>query len=217
MSHLACTILILCLGLPGTSARAETQAQPAETEVSKFSVEGEVLIYDSEVDVENDEISTPDVNGLLRALRTNEDVTTLRLTSGGGSVWAAKEMARIVIDFELDTLVDGECSSSCVRIFLAGTGRAMNRGSKIGFHSRHWSPDSIQKYYEKWREDEGWETPFEFASWVYRDTYSEAYEDITWSIARGVQADFAVEIHAPRNVMWFPTRAELRAGGVLRD
>ncbi|MEZ5715291.1 MAG: hypothetical protein R3D85_09050 [Paracoccaceae bacterium] len=227
MTYLACPLLLICVGLPAFPAGAEqalaqpelaeeTEAEDSQDAARKFTVDGTTLIYDTETDAAL-EISNGDVDALRDLLRDNDGITTLRLNSGGGSVWAAKEMARIAIDFELDTEVDGECSSSCVRIFLGGDRRSMLRGSKIGFHSRSWSAGAVERYYDKWHEDEGWDTPFEFASWIYRDTWAEAYEDLTWSISRGVKAEFAVEMHAPRDTMWFPPRAALHDGGILRE
>jgi len=109
-------------------------------------------------------------------------------------------------------------SSSCVNIFLGGAARRMQRGSKIGFHQRHWPVEAMEAYYESWREEKGWETPFDFASWVYRDTQSETYADLSYMIARGVDAGFAVET---KKVIatdeWFPSRIELVEAGVLRD
>lgn len=212
MMHTGRLLLLLCLALPGPSARAEQ----AGAEPAKFTVSGEALSYDTEASDES-EIANGDVDEMLTLLRANPGITKLRLNSSGGSVWAAKEMARMAIDFELDTLVDGECSSSCVRIFLGGAKRTLARGSKIGFHARHWSPEAAQNYYERWKEDEGWTSPFDFVSWVYRDTYGEAYEEMTWAISRGVEPAFAIEIHAPRESIWFPTRPELRDAGILND
>jgi hypothetical protein len=125
-------------------------------------------------------------------------------------------MARIVQDYELDTLVDGECSSSCVTIFLAGQAREMSRGSKIGFHQRSWSADGTQSYYDRWREDEGWDTPFDFASWVYQDTQSETWKELTFMISRGVDPEFAIETKRMRSGIWFPGRRKLEQAGVLR-
>lgn len=181
-----------------------------------FSVDGATLVYDTEKPT-NDEIDSEDVEILRDTLRANPAITTLRINSGGGGVWAAKEMARIVLDFELDTEVDGECSSSCVRLFLAGKARRMTRGSKIGFHSKTWSARNIESYYDEWREDENWDTPFEFASWMYRDTYAEAYEEMVYTVSRGVDARFAIEMHAPRDTLWFPSRTELTKAGILRE
>ena len=170
MTFLGCSVLIICLGLPvlpGQTARAEEVQEEAQTDdpSDKFQLSGTTLVYDTESRAEIDEITNKDVDALRQLLRDNSEITTLQLNSSGGSVWAAREMARITIDFDLDTVVDGECSSSCVRILLAGQTRQMARGSKIGFHSRHWAPSAIEKYYDDWREDENWDSPFEFASW----------------------------------------------------
>lgn len=183
---------------------------------SKFDVQGSTLIYDTE-DRVNSEIESEDVDLLLNVLRDNEGITVLELNSTGGSVWAGREMARIVVDFGLDTIVNGECSSSCVRIFLAGNNRQMTLGSKIGFHQPRWSAASMESYYEKWREDDGWDTPFEFAEWVFDDTQREFHEDLAYMIDRGVSAEFAVRSKGiPNDDNWFPTRVELTLAGVLR-
>jgi hypothetical protein len=184
---------------------------------SKFTVSGDTLRYDTESDAANSEIEIDDVEALRNFLRVYVDITTLRLNSSGGSVWAGDEMARIVLDYELTTVVDGECSSSCVNVFLAGVSRQMARGSKMGFHSRNWSSGAIENYYDKWAEDEGWGTPFEFSSWIYADTQAETYDDLVYLVERGVDAGFAIKTKAPRISMWFPSRRELRNAGVLTE
>lgn len=191
---------------------------PAEEEPrGKFTVSGDVVTYSTESNGGAGEIEDEDVDDLLAVLKGSPGITKLVLNSGGGSVWAGIEMARITLDFELDTEVTGECSSSCVSIFLAGENRSMTRGSKIGFHSRSWSPEAIESYYQKWREDEDWETPFEFGSWVYRDTQAETYEDLMYILSRGVDAQFAIKTKAPRDSTWYPRRSELRQAGVLTE
>lgn len=186
----------------------------------KFSVQGIVLIYDTEAseDPDENEIQDDDIDRLLEVLRENPNVKTLQLNSEGGSVYASKEMAHIIIDFGLDTLASGSCFSSCVRLFLAGQKRQMTLGSKIGFHQTHWPAQAIRSYYENWSGDEGWDDPFEFASWVYEDTQAEVFEDLTYMIGRGVDAAFAVKTKGIRNDdEWYPSRLELIHAGVLRD
>lgn len=186
----------------------------------KFTLRGETLIYDTETAAPEGEadITTDDVDVMLEMLRANPGIKTLELNSDGGSVWASEEMARFVIDFELDTIVSGECFSSCVTIFLGGKSRKMMLGARIGFHQTSWSPNSTKNYYEKWREDEDWETPFDFASWLYEDTQTEVYEDLTYMIERGVDAAFAIRTKGVRNDDdWYPSRLELVRAGVLRD
>lgn len=191
---------------------AETHAEGAD----KFEIRGETLVYDTET-ARNTEIESDDVEILLEILRDNEALKVLELNSSGGSVWAGQEIARIVLDFGMDTLVHGECASSCVRIFLAGNTRQMTLGSKIGFHQPTWSAANMENYYEQWREQDGWATPFEFSEWVFEDTQREFHEDLTYMISRGVDAEFAVKSKGiPNSDNWFPSRSELTFAGVLR-
>ena len=209
-----CRTILTCVFLPGFAGAAEdVSANP------KFTVDGPVLVYDTEAAVKpaDREIQNDDVDTMLQLLRGNLNVTTVKLNSTGGSVWAGQEIARMVTDYELDTVVEGECSSSCASIFRGGVSRRMERGAKIGFHQRSWSPGSIQSYYENWREDEGWDTPFDFASWVYEDTQSEIHREMLYMMSRGVDPVFAIETKRLRATMWFPTRAELVEAGVLVD
>ncbi|MCH2095496.1 MAG: hypothetical protein MK160_10320 [Rhodobacteraceae bacterium] len=185
----------------------------------KFALDGTTLIYDTDQakDQAQREIEGQDVDAFLAVLSTHSAVKTLQLNSIGGEVWAGNEIARIVIDFELDTVVAGECSSSCVPIFLAGNVRQMTRGSKIGFHQSNWSADGLKKYYDKWRDDENWETAFDFASWLFKDTQSEVFKELTYMISRGVDAEFAIQTKQMRSSMWFPSRRILQQAGVLRS
>lgn len=196
----------------GAASGADTGAAAG----AKFRAEGTVLVYDTEHSGEDGEITPGDIDGLRAALRENSGVATLRLNSAGGSIWAAEDMSRIVTDFDLDTEVDGECSSSCVTIFLGGRARSMTRGSRLGLHSRWWAAEDVQNYYERNKAEEHWDTPFEFGAWIYEDTQAEVYEAISFVVSRGVDPAFAIEMHAPRDSMWYPGRTELEKAGVLR-
>ncbi|GHF36476.1 hypothetical protein [Seohaeicola zhoushanensis] len=192
-------------------------AQPSG---GKFRLDGATLVYDTEAPgpEESGGIVSEDVAVLLQLLRANPGITTLRLNSSGGEVYAAAQIKDIVIDFELDTEVHGDCDSSCVTILLGGTKRAMSRGSRIGFHQVYWSAENIASYYETEREMQGWNTPFDFASWMYLDTQAEVYANLRFLISRGVDPAFAIEtIRDPQSEVWRPSRAELLAGGVLTE
>lgn len=195
------------------------QAVASVSTSGKFSVDGTVLTYDTYAakNEENREIEGDDVDEFIDLLRASPGVTELVLSSTGGNVWAGEEMARIVIDFELDTRVIEECSSACVTVFLGGERRVLDRGGKLGFHRRSWSSGAMRDYYTDWREDEGWQSPFDFASWVYRDTQNEVFEEVEYMMSRGVEASFAIRTKRARTSMWFPSRDELEAGGVLRE
>ncbi|MCE8516754.1 hypothetical protein KBY31_08495 [Ruegeria pomeroyi] len=196
-------------------------AAGAEADDPVFRVAGDTLIYDTTQEHEaggSTDIEVAHIDRLLELLRQNPEIRVLDLNSTGGSLYAGREMARIVLDFDLDTLVSGECFSSCVRIFLAGAGRRMLLGAKIGFHQTTWSPRSVEEYYTANREADGWETPFDFVSWVYEDTQSEVHDDLVYMIDRGVDAGFAVRTKGVRaDDSWYPLRLELTRAGVLRE
>ena len=81
----------------------------------KFKVEGEVLHYNTELAVNeiDREIQEEDAAILLKTLKNNPNIKTIHLTSWGGLISTAVEMADIIIDFELDTHVKEICFSAC--------------------------------------------------------------------------------------------------------
>jgi hypothetical protein len=185
----------------------------------KFRISGPTLIFDTETGMEGGdaEITNSDIANLRRLLEATPGLTELQLNSSGGSVYAGQEIAWIVIDYELDTVVSGECVSACVDVFLAGSRRRMELGSKISFHQRHWSPGAVKRYYDKWRVEEEWETPFDFGSWIYADTQTEVYEHLTYMVERGVDAGFAIKtLRVGAGTEWYPNRRQLTAAGILR-
>ncbi|WP_234417109.1 hypothetical protein [Loktanella sp. Alg231-35] len=198
---------------------ASTIDAEENTTASKFTVDGDTLIYNSQIEIDGRyaEISEEDIDLLAEHLRQNKDISVLQLTSSGGVIWVGADMAQIVLDFELDTLVVDECSSACVTVFLAGARREMTRGSRIGFHQSSWDAQDIQDYYKYWREQSHWHTPWDFAAWLYGDTQHETAEQIAYMLARGVDPEFAVETKKYRPGMWFPSRQELQTAGVLRE
>ena len=210
--------LIACLLLSAAPCAAFADDDKTAEVKGKFTIKGEVVVYDTE-SVEgfpDSEIDYDDHEELLRLLKANPDLTTLELNSHGGRVYGGYRMADIVIDYELKTVVDGVCSSSCVYIFLGGQSREMTGGSRLGFHHRTWDAGDIQGYYDRWREDEGWTTLFDFASWLFVDTQQENYDEMQYYVERGVSASFAIETMKVReDGMWYPRRAQLRDANVL--
>ena len=81
----------------------------------KFKVEGEVLHYNTELAVNEIDrgIQEEDSDKLLKTLKNNPNIKTIHLTSWGGLIGTAVEMADIIIDFELDTHVKEICFSAC--------------------------------------------------------------------------------------------------------
>ncbi|MBY6141052.1 hypothetical protein KUV26_16555 [Leisingera daeponensis] len=168
------------------SAAAAREALP-----QKFSLQGKTLVYDTETDVTDGlaEITEEDVAHLRDILKQSPEISELQLNSVGGSVYAGEEIAGLVLEYGLDTLVDGTCISACVDVFLAGERRRRR-----------------------------WATPFEFGSWIYEDTQREVYEHLSYMVARGVEPGFAIEtLRTDPDGEWYPSRLRLIAAGVLRE
>tara|TARA_B100000886_G_scaffold98898_1_gene65651 strand:+ start:578 stop:1177 length:600 start_codon:yes stop_codon:yes gene_type:complete len=180
----------------------------------KFKVDGEVLHYNTELAVEeiNRNIMDEDVEVLLNTLKDNPNIKIINLTSWGGYISAAVEMADIIIDFELDTHVKEICFSACPLLLIGGEKRTLERGSKIGFHRSYWSSDSMRDFYEdkETRENYGWDNEFVFASWVYDESQEDIYSQFKYYLERGVSPSFVIETMRARSEDgWYPRRKEL--------
>ncbi|WP_264212397.1 hypothetical protein [Leisingera thetidis] len=207
------TTAFLCLALPLAAAAKDGLPQ-------KFSLQGQRLVYDTETDAEGGpaEITDEDIKRLQDILAKNPEISELQLNSIGGSVYAGEEIAGLVLEHGLDTLIDGECISACVDVFLAGSRRRMTLGSRIGFHQRNWPAAAVHKYYRSERKERRWATPFEFGSWIYEDTQREIYDHLSYMVARGVDPGFAIEtLRTDPGGEWYPSRLRLIAAGVLRE
>ncbi|MCG3267049.1 hypothetical protein [Yoonia sp. I 8.24] len=210
--------VVICLGASGP-VMAQKLPVSDDAPIGKFFVDGTTLVYNTN-NVPPDqyaEMDSTDVEGFSDILAEHPNTKLLRLTSTGGSVWAGEQMARIAMDYRLDTRVSGECSSACVTLFLAGESREMDRGSAIGFHQNAWNADGLREYYKYWHLDENWDNPFDFGQWLYRDVQTEMHNQLSYLVARGVDPVFAIETKRERSNMWYPTRRQLEEAGVLRD
>ena len=186
----------------------------------KFSIVGDTLIYDTSKasDEALAEINWEDSDILAQMLLENPDIKTLQLNSFGGLIEAAVYMSDIIIDYELDTHIVGECISSCAILFIAGEKRTIQRGSWLGFHQSSLDKVSIKDYYENNKEEFGWENAFEYSSWIYKDTQKQIFRDMEYLLERGVEPLFAIKtMKADSKDMWYPRRKELEAAGVIRE
>jgi len=183
----------------------------------KFKLDGETLFYDTDsAPPGQDEINLQDVETLVFLLRQQQQIEVLHLNSAGGLIEAAREMADIIIDFELDTRVTDECASACVTLFLAGESRQLDRGGRLGFHRSSWDAASMEEYYKDARADIGWDSLYEFASWSYEEAQKDVLSEMEYLLERGVDPEFAIKTLRAENAdMWFPRRRELTLAGVL--
>ena len=183
----------------------------------KFKLDGKILFYDTDsAPPGQDEINWQDVATLVFLLRQQQQIEVLHLNSAGGLIEAAREMADIIIDFELDTRVTDECASACVTLFLAGGSRQLDRGGRLGFHRISWDAASMEEYYKDARADIGWDSLYEFASWSYEEAQKDVLSEMEYLLERGVDPEFAIKTLRAENAdMWFPRRLELTLAGVL--
>tara|TARA_B100001057_G_C22721131_1_gene899739 strand:- start:296 stop:919 length:624 start_codon:yes stop_codon:yes gene_type:complete len=187
---------------------------------NKLHVEGATLHYNTDLATNetNAEINWEDAELIHEILLNDPNIKIIQLNSSGGLVEASQYISDLVIDFELDSIVSGECSSACVDIFLAGNKRVLERGSWLGFHKGSWASDNIENYYEDNKVNEGWNNAFEFSSWLYEDTQKEILKQMKYMIERGVEASFIIEtLQADSEGMWYPRRKQLEAAGVIKD
>ena len=185
--------------------------------IDKFTIDQSKLIYDTEniEDWENAEINQDDPDIFFQLLSENPEITTVQLNSGGGLQADAYEISDLIIDFDLDTHVNGICHSSCTILFLAGNKRTVERGSTLGFHQLHWAAESQRVYYEYYLGTD-WNDEFEYAEWLYNDAQATILLDMEYLLERGVEPSFAIKtLQADSYDMWIPRRKELINAGVI--
>ena len=186
----------------------------------KFKVDMNTLYYSTDEANEelNREISWADVEIFETILKENSNITLIKLNSIGGEIDAAIYLADVIIDYELNTHIEGECLSACVIMFLGGDKRSLARGSWIGFHKSSWASARLKDYYIERKEYEGWTSEFEFAEWLYEDTQTSILRDLEYFIERGVEPAFAIKtLRADSNEMWYPRRKEMVAAGIITE
>jgi hypothetical protein len=186
----------------------------------KLRVDGNTLYYSTDDAKEeiDQEILWGDAEAFEAILKENRNITILQLDSAGGEIEAAMHLADVIIDYELDTHIDGECSSACVLMFLGGGKRSLARGSWIGFHKSTWASNYIKDYYAEYKESEGWADEYEFAEWLYEDTQKVILRDLEYLIERGVEPGFAIKtLRADSDDMWYPRRKEMVAAGIITE
>ena len=176
----------------------------------RYAIVGDALTFSTIYDENAPAINWDDVTEIDRILRHNFDLRTVVLESEGGDLYAGLELGRMLLNFAMNTRVDVFCESACAYMFLGGTERILGRGGRLGFHRSWWAAENMRTYFRKERESNGWETRFDFASWVVEDTTNDVYLIQTYMLDRGVDPYFAVRSQqAEASDMWYPYPHEL--------
>jgi hypothetical protein len=192
-------------------------ATTSSAEDAKFKVEGDTLFYNTDKpDLDKDYITYSDAESFRKFLGENSEILKVDLNSRGGSTEAGLEIARVVSDFQVETIVSAECSSACVAIFLAGNHRRLLAGGLLGFHRPEWAVDDLQKFYDKYKLEEGWADAFSFSNWLQEETFYVAGKIFENYAEAGVSVSFAADTLSINNdQIWYPSRQELVSAGVL--
>lgn len=132
------------------------------------------------------------IEKLQTVIDASPNATTLVLNSEGGRETAAEELALRVRQRHLNTLVEDHCLSACTFLFLAGGKREVADDAELGFHQGtvQGASATVQA--------------------IFNNQMSDYYR------SHGVRQWFIDRIIAtPPESMWYPTRDELKEGGVL--
>jgi hypothetical protein len=161
------------------------------TESAKAALGGayEFQVPDSGAELQvSGEVTFGLADRLQEELDAHPNVSRIRLESVGGDIGEASRAAEIISARELDTVVSRKCVSACTIMFVAGKRRTVEKDAKLGFHAAR-SPD-----------------PTAGAKGSVRRALSPY----------GIPKAFLSKVEATEpKAMWYPTREELLAAGVL--
>ena len=132
---------------------------------------------------------------LQRALDANPAASMIHLNLGiGGLISEAKDARRLLRERNLSTYVSTQCVSACTLVFMGGNRRLLKNDARLGFHA----------------------PSFPGASGGAVADMLQA--ERRYLVEIGVSEDFASRvIDTPKESMWYPTAAELRAAGVVTE
>lgn len=128
-------------------------------------------------------------------LDANPQVSTVHLTGDGGHIYEARGFARLIRDRGLATVAHGDCRSACTMLFIAGAPRSLAPDARLGFHQYALESDG------------------KFSS---VDLKQEQEKDRAFFRRQGVSEAFLTRMYdQPSTGLWYPSREELRAAGLL--
>ena len=169
----------------------------------------ELIVSGSDVD---------DVEGFLLLLEKNEKIDTIVFQDvGGGLQHKGIEIADIIIDFELDTHIEGECYGSCNLMFMGGKKRTLARGSEIGITFNPYTRERIQDILDnKTYEYVG--DLADYIIWVDENTREELIEYFSLLLERGIKPEFIIDSVKKGSLgRWIPRRKELLDSNLLTE
>tara|TARA_B110000093_G_C12714180_1_gene303440 strand:+ start:188 stop:424 length:237 start_codon:yes stop_codon:yes gene_type:complete len=78
-------------------------------------------------------------------------------------------------------MLSSPCRNDACLFHSSNHNRTLALNASLSFHKSYWEADSIEKYYNKGKDDGDWENHFEFASWIYENFSETEYSMEIWS------------------------------------
>jgi hypothetical protein len=183
----------------------------------RIAVEGATIRYDGSVAyAEGDNAIGQDANVIRELLRGNPDISKIVLVGDFPMTGFALEVALVIEAFGLATEIADECTNACIYMFAAGRPRVLGDGARMGMRRRVMDAAHLRKAYPDDAQRYGWADEFGQGAMMYDRGQSDMRWALLHLVQQGISLDFALKIFAtPREDMWWPTREELIAGGVI--
>ena len=154
-----------------------------EPEPATITVEGSTIAFVGSIESET-------YRDFLFAVRGKEDqITALRVNSGGGITDVGIKIGEWVFDHDIDVIVEELCFSSCANyIFTAGNNKTIEAEAIVGWHGSNHQDEHLARGYgvsleEFWAREydenaESWgETPTDFGKDQYVEDIKEHSKD----------------------------------------
>ena len=190
------------------------------TAQSRYTILNDTLTLDMTIEEPGYEfdgdLDEYDEDEVLSYLFDNPEVTKLRVTGPGGSMYAANTIAEYLVRHNIDTEAFGICNSACAHIFLGGRTRTLLPDAKLGFHRTWLNKERAKKRYATARVEKGWKDEFDYAEVLYDSAMTSMLYDIKFMLSRGVDLEFILKVFSTDSFdIWHPSRGELIAAGIL--
>jgi hypothetical protein len=133
-------------------------------------------------------------------LATYPRIQSVIMHSRGGHIYEGRGLARIFIEYEIDTYVFDECSSACTTAFIGGKQRYIGTQGKLGFHQYSVATSKTSQFVN------------------FYNLRKEQQRDLALFRARGIDQAFLDRVFdQPASRIWFPDHTTLRAAKVIDD
>ena len=134
----------------------------------KFFIDGNTLTYATDTNEDSEGITSDDMTVFSSQINSYANLRTVNLSSSGGEIQAAYEIADFIIE-QMDNHVLDYCESACTLILLAGVNRTAEKNARIGFHQSSISSADAELEYKESKQELGFNTPFDHASCLLED------------------------------------------------